>query len=70
MMAVVPTPVVVAPRTNSIPWQLPPGATNYCWTLQVSTDMVHWVDMPGACATDPLNVYATNGLSFFRLKAN
>lgn len=49
-------------------WQYAPGATNFCWTLQVSSNLVDWVDLPGACVTDPLTAYATNGSGFFRLK--
>jgi hypothetical protein len=62
--------VITLPRTNTVPWQYAPGASNYCWTLQTSSNLVDWVDLPGACVTDPLFAYATNAAAFFRLKGS
>ncbi len=58
------------PQTNLVAWVYPPGASNFCWTLQGSSNMVDWQDIRPSCATDPLVVFATNGFSFFRLKAS
>lgn len=56
------------PREWFIPWTYPPGLTNYCWTLQVSTNLATWADVPSDCLTGSLTVYATNNPQFFRLK--
>lgn len=61
---------VIPQGTNVLVWKLPPDASIFCWTLQISSNLVNWVDLPGACVTDPLDVYATNALSFFRLKGH
>lgn len=58
-----------APRFEAvIPWQLPPDATNFCWRLQSSINLIDWVDLPDACLTDPVSVTASNSFLFYRLK--
>ena len=56
--------------TNSVQWLYPPGINpnTYCWTLQSSTDLLHWSDLPGACVTDPLTETTPLPCQFFRLK--
>lgn len=62
----------VVPRwTNAISWVYPPGASNnYCWTLQGSSNLVDWVDLPDACVSDPLYGFATNTAGYWRLKGS
>lgn len=54
----------------SIPWELPADAQSRCWTLQSSTNLVDWADVPSACLTGETLVRATNQFMFFRLKGN
>lgn len=61
---------VQPPFQAVIPWDYAPGSNNFCWTLQSSSNLVDWVDLPGACVTDPLTAYATNGSGFFRLRGS
>ena len=58
--------------TNTVPWIYPASInpSNFCWTLQSSANLVDWVDLPGACVTDPLYGFATNGAGFWRLKGS
>lgn len=59
-------------RTNVIPWQYPTNTAQpinaYCWQLQTKTNVNDpWQDAPGPCLTDPMMVYATNQVRYFRL---
>lgn len=45
--------------------------SNYCWTLQSSSNLVDWVDQPSWCLTGIVDVNAqTNGAGFWRLKGS
>lgn len=77
---VLPRHVAVSAPRISIPFNLPwlyPTNINpnlYFWTLQSSTDLVTWVDLPGNITGTPYNtgiIVVTNRypLEFFRLKA-
>ena len=53
-----------------VPWEYPPG--QWCWTLQSSSNLVDWIDVPaivGRCMTNS-SVTATDTLLFFRLKGS
>ena len=68
-----PKPLLLShPSTNTVPWIYPPSInpSNFCWTLQSSANLVDWVDLPGACVTDPLFCWATNSFQFFRLRGH
>lgn len=63
--------VFVQPHFQSVTlWQYPPG--QWCWTLQSSSNLVDWIDVPGTvgrCITNS-SATATNELLFFRLKGS
>lgn len=70
-LALAPKPLLLTePRTNTVPWIYPSwlNPSNYCWTLQSSSNLIDWVDVPGACVSDPLYGFATDTAGFWRLK--
>lgn len=61
----------VAPQFQAfIPWQYAPGATNYCWTLQTSSNLLDWIDVPTGCLTGETFTSPTNPFCFFRMKGS
>lgn len=60
----------LAPHEWFIPWQYPEGVSNRCWTLQTSTNLADWTDVPSDCLTGSVDAYATNPARFYRLKGS
>ena len=59
------------PADRAIPWQYDTNAyapNSKCWTLQTSTNLVDWTDIPSPCLTGELRAYATNPAAYFRLR--
>ncbi len=69
---------VVKPDRNVLAFVYPPGATNYFWDVERSTDLVHWAAIVRNCHGEPstngdvsVKAGGTNGpKSFYRLRGH
>ena len=46
----------------------PPGSNSYAWTLQLSTNLVTWRDVPATMIDGWINITTAMPAAFYRLK--